>query len=74
MIKEFFAKLTNSRNQISRPEMLKSNRAEEIMRRDKELAKEREQMEKHRMRMEGIIPRIETDRPIESKEKHDQAA
>ena len=74
MIKKFFAKLTNSWNQIPRPDMKRSNTAEEIMRRDRELAKEREQMHKQNMRAEGIIPRIETDRPTETKERHDQAA
>ena len=74
MIKKFFAKLTNSWDQISRPDMKRSNTAEEIMRRDRELAKEREEMHKQNMRVKGFIPKIDVDIPMERPEKHDQAA
>ena len=75
MIKEFFAKLTSRNSEQNKG--WKRNTAQEFMtesQRQTNLAKEHEEMRKHSMRADGIIPRIETDRPTESKEKHDQAA
>ena len=75
MIKEFFAKLMSWNSNQNKE--WKRGTAQEFMaesQQERNLAREREEMHKQNMRAEGIIPRIETDRPMESKEKHDQAA
>lgn len=74
MFKEFFAKLTGLNNQEVGPRGSKTN---ETMRKDREEtlnAREREQMNKERMRTEGFIPRPDFDRSSEQPERHDQAA
>ena len=73
MIKEFFAKLMSS-NERPRLDMKKSNTAEEIIRRERELAREREEMNKLNMRADRVIPRIEMDGPTDRPENHDQPA
>ena len=75
MIKKFFAKLMSWNSNQNKE--WKRDTAQEFMaesQQERNLAREREEMQKRNMRAEGIIPRIETDRPTESKERHDQAA
>lgn len=73
MIKEFFAKLIGYENMTDYNKR-QAKIIQQNMRTERELAKEREQMNKQRMHAEGMIPRIDTDQPSDSSEKHDQAA
>ena len=75
MFKKFFAKLASWNSNQERN--WKTSKTNETMRENQIEAlnaKEREERHKQNMHAEGIIPRIETDRPTETKERHDQAA
>lgn len=75
MIKEFFAKLMSWNSEQNKA--WKKSTAQQFIsesQRETNLAKERAERHRQNMRVDAKIPQIDTNRPSDSSENHDQAA